>query len=121
VWSFPAAYDDLALSITEVEETNKLAATEIQHAIDGFASEMQDVPYRLDVRRAPVADALLEAGKTSDLLVVGRHDSRIPLGSHLGPVARAVLREAECPVLLVDPRPAAGDEREPSEAAGQMV
>lgn len=103
-WSFPAAYDDLALSVSEAEEWNKRAAEELQHAIDGFGKEMLGVPYRLDVRRAPVAEALLEAGQVSDLLVVGRHDTRVPLGSHLGPIARAVLHEADCPVMLVDPR-----------------
>ena len=29
----------------------------------------------------------------------------VPIGSHIGPVARAVLREATCPVLLATPRP----------------
>ena len=43
--------------------------------------------------------------RTSHLLVLGRHDPAIPIGSHLGPVARAVLRDAACPVLLADPRP----------------
>ena len=43
------------------------------------------------------ADALVEAGRHSDLLVVGRHDPAVPVGSHLGPVARAVLGEAVCP------------------------
>lgn len=121
-WSFPAAYDDLALSVSEAEEWNKRAAEELQHAIDGFGKEMLGVPYRLDVRQAPVAEALLEAGRVSDLLVVGRHDSRIPLGSHLGPIARAVLHEAHCPVMLVDPRPP-GQQRheEEPEAAAQWT
>ena len=41
----------------------------------------------------------------AELVVVGRHDPRTPLGSHLGPVARAVLAGAGCPVLLANPRP----------------
>ena len=110
-WRFPAAYDDLALSASEAEECDRLAIAEIQHALDDFGTDTLDVPYRLDVRRGPVADALLEAGEMSDLLVVGRHDSRVPLGSHLGPIARAVLHEADCPVLLVDPRGAPGQQR----------
>lgn len=48
------------------------------------------------------AENLLEAARTSDLLVLGRHDPRVPFGSHLGPVVRAVIREAPCPVMLVD-------------------
>jgi len=105
-WSFPAAYADLTISVEETEAWNTRTATEIQLAIDDLDDELLDVPYRLDVRMAPVADVLLEEGTMSDLLVMGRHDPWMPLGSHLGPVARAVLREAACPVLLVDPRPA---------------
>lgn len=124
VWDFHEAYYDLTLSDSVVEEWNERAAAELQATVDGLGSDMLGVTYRIDVRRGPVADALLEAGTTSDLLVIGRHDHRVPLGSHLGPVARAILREATCPVLLVDPRPVPPAEREadaPREAADQPV
>ena len=53
------------------------------------------------------ADALVEESHRAGLLVVGRHRHSIPLGPHLGSVARAVLRHATCPVTVVDPvRPA---------------
>lgn len=110
-WDFPAAYDDLAVSASEDEEWNRRTAAKIQPAIDNLGDEMRDVPYRLDIRHARAADALLEEGKGSDLLVIGRHDTRVPLGSHLGPVARAILREAACPVLLAEPRGTPGQER----------
>ena len=45
------------------------------------------------------------ASADAELLVIGRHDPLVPIGSHIGPVARAVLREATCPVLLATPRP----------------
>jgi hypothetical protein len=32
----------------------------------------------------------------------------MPFGSHLGPVLRQVLREAKCPVLVVEPSPLPG-------------
>lgn len=66
-------------------------------------SEFFDVPVEVDVRHGHPADVLVEASRGAELLVVGRHDAWIPLGSHLGPVAHAVLRDAECPVLLVAP------------------
>ena len=40
-------------------------------------------------------------------MVVGRHDTVMPVGSHMGPVARAVLSASACPVLLADPVPTA--------------
>jgi nucleotide-binding universal stress UspA family protein len=105
-WSFPAAYADIPITDEELEEWQQRAAAEVQPVIDALGDGLPGVPYRVEVRRTPVADALVRASGSSDLLVIGRHDSHVPLGSHLGPVARAVLREAECPVLLVDPRPA---------------
>ncbi len=51
----------------------------------------------------PVA-ALVEASRTSCLVVVGRHRPRRPGGgSALGPVARAALQAARCPVLVATP------------------
>ena len=51
------------------------------------------------------AEVLVESSADAQLLVIGRHDPLVPIGSHIGPVARAVLREATCPVLLATPRP----------------
>ena len=38
--------------------------------------------------------------ESSQLLVIGRRHHLLPLGSHLGPVARAVLQHSTAPVLL---------------------
>ena len=118
-WSFPAAYADLPITDEEAQEWQSRVTAEIQPIVDRAGIGELGVPYRIEVRRSPVADALVHASRSTDLLVVGRHDSRVPLGSHLGPIARAVLREAECPVLLVDPRRAA--EEESGEARQESV
>ena len=86
--------------------------------LDSLGDEAADVPLELDARHTDATDALVEASRTSHLLVLGRHDPAIPIGSHLGPVARAVLRDAACPVLLADPRP--GTHR-PSPGAPEQV
>ena len=102
-WSFPSPYEDIIMSRTEGEEWAKRAAAEIHQVFDALGDDVADVPIEVDARHAHAADALLDASHSSDLLVLGRHDPVIPLGSHLGPVVRAVLREAACPVLMVDP------------------
>jgi nucleotide-binding universal stress UspA family protein len=79
------------------------ANAEIQAALDGLAEDLSDVPVQVAAQRGYAADVLLDASRASDLLVMGRHDPLLPMGSHLGPIVRAVLREARCPVLLVDP------------------
>ena len=105
-WSFPGAYDDIILSRTEDAEWAARATAEMQTALGAIADDLDGVSSTIDARHALPGDALIDAGRTSDLLVVGRHDPLVPIGSHLGPVARAVLRDATCPVLLADPRPA---------------
>lgn len=61
------------------------------------------VPCRFDVRWGRPGDVLVEASHRSSLLVVAKRDPSLPFGSHLGPVVRHVLREATCPVLVVEP------------------
>lgn len=62
------------------------------------------------------ADALAEESRRADLLVLGRRDPDLPFGSHLGPVVRAVLRGADCPVMVVEAasRPAESQHEEAS-------
>ena len=116
-WSFPSAYDDIVLSRTESEEWAGRATAEIQTELDMLGDEVAGVPVQIEARHAYAADALIEASRETTMLVIGRHDALVPLGSHLGPIARAVLREADCPVLLVDPRPAHGWSRRSQKAA----
>jgi nucleotide-binding universal stress UspA family protein len=82
------------------------AAEEIQGIVDGVRAEIGDVPVSIQTITGRPADALVAASGAAELVVVGRHDPLVPTGSHLGPVARAVLRAAGCPVLLVAPSPA---------------
>jgi nucleotide-binding universal stress UspA family protein len=81
------------------------ATEDIQGIVDGVHDEIGEVPVSIETGYGHPADALVAASRTAELVVVGRHDPLVPSGSHLGPVARAVLRSAECPVLLVAPSP----------------
>jgi len=71
--------------------------------VDELRADFGDVPVSIETQHGRPADSLVVASRTSVLVVVGRHDPLVPMGSHLGPVARTVLRAAECPVLLVAP------------------
>jgi len=104
-WSFPSVYDGIIMTRIEHEEWAVRATAQIQVVLDALGEDLAGVSVEIEARHAYAADALIEASGTSELLVLGRHDPLVPIGSHLGPVARAVLREAECPVLLADPRP----------------
>ena len=104
-WSFPTAYDDLVMSRTEEAEWLARTEREITEVLDRLADEIADVPVRIDARHARAAEALVEASRSSQLVVVGRHDPLMPVGSHVGPVARSLLHASACPVLLVDAHP----------------
>lgn len=110
-WSFPWAYDDIMLNPAETQEWAARATSEIQAAIDALGDDVAGVPVRIETRHAQAVDALVGASEESEVLVIGRHDPLVPIGSHLGPIARAVLRGARCPVLLASPRPGHGWKR----------
>lgn len=122
VWDYPASYDDIVETSTDAPEWTSRAIAEVRRALEPLQGHLDGVPVQIDAGRARAADALIDASAYSDLLVIGRHDPVIPLGSHLGPVARAVLREARCPVLLADPQPtrrrSSGDAAAPAVARG---
>ncbi|WP_244928650.1 universal stress protein [Nocardioides sp. W7] len=91
--------------LTAVEDARKPAG--IRAGVDRATTSLRgwypDVPVEVRVVHAPAGEALIEASHEADLVVLGRHQPLLPTGSHLGPVARAVLREASCPVLLTTP------------------
>jgi nucleotide-binding universal stress UspA family protein len=112
-WWFPGGYDDLIMARVGAEAFSQRDHAEIDAVLDELRAGFPDVDVEVDVRHGRPAERLLEASRDSELLVIGRHDPLVPLGSHLGPVARAVLRESGCPVLLLastgaHPRPGAG-------------
>lgn len=92
-------------SLTQVSDLSWPERLEegLDRVLAGVRAEYEDVPVEIHVRNARPGDALIDASRTADLVVLGRHASLVPDGSHLGPVARAVVREALCPVLLAVP------------------
>jgi nucleotide-binding universal stress UspA family protein len=60
---------------------------------------------RLEYERVPVA--LHAAAEHADLLILGRHGHRTPLGLRVGSNTRTLLRTTTCPVVVVPVRPEA--------------
>jgi nucleotide-binding universal stress UspA family protein len=57
---------------------------------------------RLDVRWQRPSEALVEATRSSSVVVLSRRSPRLLGGAHLGPITRAVLHHAAGPVMVVD-------------------
>lgn len=90
----------LAVDLSYQRQQEDRIRDELDPVLRALGRDHPAVTTDLDVRYAPPAEALLEASARSDLLVLGRRHHLLPIGSHLGPVARAVLDRAEGPVLM---------------------
>lgn len=118
-WWLGTGYDLLVAD----DDYRRLWATgsggEIEAVLAPLRETYPDVAVTVDVRHAPAPDAVLDASERSDLLVLGRRHHLLPLGSHLGPVARAALDHAACPVLISPELPVArrSEQTDPSQAA----
>jgi nucleotide-binding universal stress UspA family protein len=80
---------------------------EIEPVLEPLRKEFPFVDVSVRVRHAPPVKAILDATDNSDLVVLGRRHHLLPLGSHLGPVARGVLAQSACPVMIM-PEPGPG-------------
>ncbi|HEU4545247.1 MAG TPA: universal stress protein, partial [Microlunatus sp.] len=79
------------------------AATELADALAASSVDETGVVVNPVVIRGPAAAALLEASRSAVLLVVGRHAGHGIGSLGLGSVARQVLAEALCPVIVTPP------------------
>lgn len=102
-WSLPDPYDGLRISPAEAQRWTVRSRAEICAALDALGDVEVAIEADIRVRCGSALESLMEAAADAELLVIGRHDPLLPVGSHIGPVARAVLREASCPVLLAAP------------------
>jgi nucleotide-binding universal stress UspA family protein len=102
-WKFPGYYDDIIEARTHADDHARETEAAIDPLLESYRSRYPDVEVELSVVHAQPARALLRAAEGADLLVLGRRDHDLPLGSHLGGTARTLLHEAGCPVEVVPP------------------
>lgn len=88
--------------------------TVVRGRLGGVLEEQPEVDVEVAPWHGRPVDALLAESRECSVLVVGRHHHLLPAGSHLGAKVPHLLREVECPVLVVDPV-------EPVEAVGHLA
>jgi nucleotide-binding universal stress UspA family protein len=117
VWWLNSGYDAVD------DDYRRQRAAEFERSlapvIEAMSDEWPDVHATVEVVHAPSAEALLDRAERSDLLVIGRRHHLLPFGSHLGPVARAVLHHSGCPVLVAPEAPVEVSEQAPDTHAVQ--
>jgi len=104
-WFFSAAFDADVFSGEAGRIQTENLEKEVRRYFSPLMDRFPDVECKVVVIHGRPADVLVARSQHVRLMVVGRHDPVVPLGSHLGPVTRAVLNHAASPVLVVDPRP----------------
>jgi nucleotide-binding universal stress UspA family protein len=82
-------------------DSRQLAHSKLEAAVAGLETSGVDVKPRL-VEGRPV-EALLEAARDADLLVVGSRGHGGLAATVLGSVSTGVVRHAPCPVVVVPP------------------
>ncbi|MFE1456847.1 universal stress protein [Streptomyces sp. NPDC058735] len=103
-WAFPAeSVSPRTLVVTEEDRATweDQEVLGLSDALRGWREKYPGVRTATDVMLLHPAEALLNASREADLLVVGRRTGpRSPEG-RLGPVTHAVLHHARCPVAVV--------------------
>ncbi|MBB3043762.1 universal stress protein [Nocardioides soli] len=102
-WHFDDAYDDLVLVGGAARAFEDELRHDLEREVAPTLRRHPDVAVELVVRHARAADMLTEESESAGLLLLGRHRPTLSWGPHLGSIVRAVLREAACPVMVVDP------------------
>jgi nucleotide-binding universal stress UspA family protein len=97
------AFDEMLLHRPRHDQVTAAARRELEQDVALAADVRERIPCTFEVHWGRPADVLVDASRESSLLVVARRDPALTFGSHLGGVVRRVLREAVCPVLVVEP------------------
>ncbi len=87
--------------IRSIEKQRRAARGDATRYLAAFAQQRAGMEVEPLISDAPAADAILQAGRDSDLIVMGTHGRRGPARWWAGSVAERVAREATVPVLVV--------------------
>ncbi|MGA5823312.1 universal stress protein [Kitasatospora sp. NPDC094028] len=102
VWAPPAGSEHLAHGTTGGDEASAAERAGLAGALEPWRARHPGVDVTAELVPGRAATELVDATVTARLLVVGRRTRHLPfLHHHLGPVARAAIHRAHCPVAVV--------------------
>lgn len=101
-WTLPASYGYAAVMDPGIgEELGGRLLGGLDDLLEPWRKRYAGVDVAAEAVVGPPACQLVEASQTAQLVVVGRRSRNIPLGSHLGHVAHAVIHHSAAPVAVV--------------------
>ena len=92
--------------VQAIQHQRDAVRSEATRYLERHAERFTGVKVTPSISEAPPADAVLEASRDADLIVMGTHGRRGPARWWAGSVAERVVREAVVPVLVVRSAPA---------------
>jgi nucleotide-binding universal stress UspA family protein len=113
VWERPQAYAPLGLGAYPIdpEPIQEAAQSVLDGLVEEAAELAPDVPVRGLLVEGAAAEALLDAARTADLLVVGSRGLGGFRSLLLGSISQQVAHHAPCPVVIVPAHDTAHDDR----------
>jgi nucleotide-binding universal stress UspA family protein len=100
-WQLSSGYDEAIVDQRAVAEWQDRYLSALNVLLSPLRATHPTVPVTVDIRHMHPADALVEAAERADLVVLARGRLEHPLVGRLGSVARAVIRDAGCPVEVL--------------------
>lgn len=101
-WKLPSVYAYVPLLDRDTErEVDPGVAGMLDDVLLPWKRKFPGVRVEARAYAGSAGRGLVQAAAGADLVVVGRRIHRSPLGSHLGPVAHAVLHHATSPVAVL--------------------
>ncbi|MFD4856129.1 universal stress protein [Streptomyces atratus] len=101
-WKLPPAYRSFPfIDSYDERAAGRSAAQLLDELLLPWRHEFPSVSVDQTAFMGSAGGQLVQAAAGADLVVVGRHLRRSPLGAHLGPVAHAVLHHATAPVAVI--------------------
>ncbi|MBC9733020.1 universal stress protein [Nocardioides marmotae] len=100
-WRLPDVYDDIVTARVGRTEPGRRAAAALEVLLEEWRTSYPAVEVELRVVHDHPAAALVEASADADLLVLVRRTHGLGGAGILGGTARAVLRDARCPVRVL--------------------
>lgn len=101
-WRVSDQYDDLVFAGVAGKAHEEELRRDLERELHPTLMKHPEVAVELVVEHAHPGDLLVAESARAGLVVLGRHHPAGSWGPHLGSVVRAVLRESECPVMVVD-------------------
>ncbi|MGW0758404.1 universal stress protein [Streptomyces sp. NPDC002814] len=101
-WNLPPYYVyGLSADLDQHSDIARQQAAALSEALRPWRQKYPAVEVSEESRSGSPANHLVDASREASLVVVGRRIRRSPIGTHIGPVAHAVLHHATAPVAVV--------------------